>query len=305
MSLISKIKKAAAKKQTASNAKANVTAQAVIETPRNITTTAERQFTVGGKLTAGDFNKIRGVVGKLFTDAGLRDEWLQAVKANEIGNSKVVSEKLGTYDPEFKRLHVAIQDTFSNAGRPELASEFAQTVPTYTSNAHPVDYIATLLKGASHPLATAATDNQYKALEPLKPMMADALTSQGIAAPGSISDLSQLFYNKFIAKEQGVEALNFDTMQAGDQYHADEAVTNAIVTYVKTLADRKAAGDTTLSKLQDKIATAGLNVQSKLTEGVKAEVNRDIGATITGNTRTIMIVAAVGVAVLLFLAARK
>lgn len=281
----------------------SIIAKTVVKTPR--TDNPKAVTMIGGKVTAAQFNKIRGVIGKLFTDAGLQKEWMLAVKENNIGNNGVLSQKFSSYDEEFGRLHKAVQDTFKNAGRPELANEFAATVQTYTATKHPVDFIATLLKGAGSPASMAATDNQYKVLAPFRPLMEEVLTAKGINPPKGMADLTQVFYNTFVAKpDSGRPVMNFDDMLPTDSYHVDEAVVNAVVGYVKELSDKKASGET-LPKFQDKIATLGLNVQAGLTKKTEEQVAQKVGETVITNRNNIMIITGVVLVVLAVLFFKK
>lgn len=276
----------------------------VTETPRRLGD-APMTVTIGGKLRWDELMKIRYAIGEMFKASKLWDEWTHSIRENGLGNTTVLREKFGSYDPEWKRLYTAVIDTFKHAGRNELATEFARTVASYTSDRHPIDYIATLLKGSSHPVSVAAQANQYLILEPFRNLMNETLQSKGIHPPSDIADLTQLFYNTFVAKTgSGVEPMNFDTMLPGDVYHADEAVLNAVVTYVKTLIDKKQSGQT-LPKVQDRIATAGISVQNKLTDEAKKEVEARVGETVVGNTKTILIVIAAVVVVVLFIAFKK
>lgn len=259
----------------------------------------------GQKTTAGELKKYRDVIGTLFNDAKVFDAWVDAVKINRLMNDSIVTEKFGTYDEEFGQLHKAVQDAFRMAGRPDLADSFGTTVAKYTSSYHPVDFIATLLKGASNPVSVQATANQYAMVEPFRTVMADALTSRGVAAPSDIATLTQLFYNTFIAKEGSENApMNFETMPPDQTYHADAAIVDAVVAYAQNLQNQKASGKQ-LSKIQDKIATAAEKVKQSLTATATAEVNKEIGGTITRNSKTIMIVAGVLLVVILYFAFKK
>lgn len=248
---------------------------------------------------------VRDAIGTLFQDAKIFQEWKDSVKANRLMNDDIVKEKFGSYDEEFAQLHKAVQDAFRLAGRPDLADSFGVTVPRYNSNLHPIDYIATLLKGASNPVSVAVQNDQYKVLEPFKSMMQESLINKGVAAPNEMAALTQVFYNTFVAKPGTEnEVMNFDEIHPSTMYHADEAVVNGVLSFVKTLADKKKNGET-LSPVQDKIANIGLKVEAGVVKGATDEVNKAVGEKITSNSKTILIVLGVLAAVVLYLAFRN
>lgn len=255
--------------------------------------------TIGGKVSWVPLLKFRDKVGRLFKEAGLFKAWREAIIVNSLTKNDMVSQQFTSYDAEWRRMHKAVADTFRIAGRDAVADQFVSTVPTYTSENHPIDFIGTLLKGASQ---STAGDKTYAILTPFKQVFKDVLQSKGIHAPDNMEDLSQLMYNNIVAKEE--ERMNFDTMQPGYKYHADEAVTDALVAYVKNLADRKASGDTTLSKIQDKIASAGIAVQDSLTKTATAEVNKKVGESVIGNAKTISIIAVILLILIIYLIAK-
>lgn len=252
---------------------------AVLTAPRNREIDEKKNRV--GKVSAKDLVIVRGVIGDIFLGNGLNDEYKTAIASNNLLNEDIAAEKFGkgAYDAEFKRLHKAVQDAFKNAGRNDLADQFGITVPVYTSAFHPVDFIATLLKGPNNKITKASTESEYGVLNPFKKVMQDTLIAKGIAAPNDIDVLTQLFYNTFVAKEEGNEPLNFDTITPGDMYHADDAVIAATIAYIKTLADKKQAGEV-LPVYQDKIATAGLQIQNELTNVATKEVENKIGAVV-------------------------
>lgn len=252
--------------------------------------------TVGGKVNWLPLLKFRDKVGRLFREAGIFKAWREAVIINNLTKDDMVSQQFTSYDPEWRRMHKAIADTFRIAGRDAVADQFVSTVPVYTSTTHPLDFLGTLLKGAGQSTSGQKT---YNILTPFKSVFQEVLRTKGIHAPDNMEDLSQLVYNNIVAKEE--EKMNFDTMQPGYKYHADEAVTDALVAYVKNLADRKAAGDTTLSKIQDKIATAGIGVQSSLTKVATDEVNKKVGESVIGNSQTIMIIVVIALILIIYL----
>lgn len=252
--------------------------------------------TIGGKVNWKSLLQFRDKVGRLFKEAGLFKAWREAIIVNNLTKNDMVSQQFTSYDPEWRRMHKAVADTFRIAGRDTVADQFQATVPVYTSEKHPIDFLGTLLKGAS---VSSTGDRTYAILSPFKAVFKEVLQTKGIHAPDNMEDLSQLMYNNIVAKE--TERMNFDTMEPGYKYHADEAVTEALVAYVKNLADRKAAGDTTLSKIQDKIATAGIEVQNKLTKTATTEVNKKVGESVIGNVKTIGIVVLLVLILIIYL----
>lgn len=273
-----------------------LTKEVVLSSPRN--GIPQSPQSPGQKNKADKLKMVRDAIGNLFSGSGLFTEWKDSVKANLLMNDDIASEKFGTYNDEFARLHKAVQDAFRLSGRPDLADSFGTTVPQFNQGLHPIDFIATLLKGASNPLSKAAAGNVYAILEPFKTMMQDALTSKGVAAPSDMDTLTQIFYNTFVAKPGSEnEVMNFDTMNPGTMYHVDEAVVNSVVTFVKTLADKKTNGEQ-LSSIQDKIANIGLKVQSGLTQAATDEVNKKVGEKVTTNSKTILIIAVIAIAII-------
>src|SRR5690349_9870931 len=244
-------------------------AEIIISTPRVVEAAV---LDNNMKVTASRLKQVRQTIGNLFADCKLSGEWLDSVKANQLMDSDIVNEKFGNYDAEFSRLYSAVKDTFRLAGRPDLADQFSITVPVFTSNQHPMDFIATLLKGASNPVSLASQNNQYALLAPFKSLMQEVLVSKGIAAPHDMPTLTEIFYNTFIGGTgDATPKMSFDTMSPSTRYSADQALVDAVVGYVKAMADKKKAGET-LSTIQDKIANVGLKVESGLTKAATSQV---------------------------------
>lgn len=280
-----------------------ITKEVLLSSPRNGVPVAPSAPSQKNK--ADRLKIVRDAIGNLFADSKIFTEWKDAVKANQLMNDDIAIEKFGSYNDEFARLHKAVQDAFRLAGRPDLADSFGTTVPQYNVGLHPIDFIATLLKGASNPLSQEAADNEYKVLNPFKSMMQEVLVEKGIAAPNNMNSLSKLFYNTFVAKPGSEnEVMNFDTMNPAMMYHADEAVVSGIVSFVKNLTERKKTG-AQLSPIQDKIASVGLKVEAGLTKTATEEVNKTIGETVTTNAKTISIVAAIVILIVLYFMFRK
>lgn len=258
----------------------------------------------GGKLSAKPLFRTRERIGKLFTEAGLKKPWMDSVGINRLMNNDIASEQFSSYADEWRRLHKAVGDTFRLIGRDQVADQFTTAVPAYTAEQHPIDFIATLLKGRNNPISVSATEKRYSMLSPFRKVLSDVLQSTGTAAPADIDDLAQVFYNKFVAKDDDSK-MDFSKMDASQSYHADESLTTAVVSYIKSLSDRKAAGDTTLSKLEEKIANTGLSVQKNLTSIAETEVNKKVGESVIGNSKTILIVAVAILGLLLYLIFKK
>lgn len=257
------------------------------------------------KVSSTRLKQVRQTIGNLFADCKLSEEWLDSVKANQLMDSNIVNEKFGNYDAEFSRLHKTVQDTFRLAGRPDLADQFSITVPVFTSNQHPMDFIATLLKGASNPVSLASQNNQYAVLEPFKSLMQDVLISKGIAAPNDMATLTEIFYNTFIGgTNDATPKMSFDTMSPSTRYSADQALVDAVVGYVKDMANKKKAGEQ-LSTIQDKIANVGLKVESGLTKAATTQVNQEVGGVVVKQSKWIALGIGVVIIVLIYFMVKK
>lgn len=248
-----------------------------------------------GKISAKRLLTVRAVIGDIFKAKGLFNEWKSAVIANGLLNSDIVSEKFGAnaYAGEWKALHKAVQDAFRNAGRTDLADTFVQSVPVYTEAFHPVDFIATLLHGSTHPISRNAAKNAYSVLEPFKEVMTVSLLNKGMGAPPSMDNLTQVFYNTFVANSQdGPQAMNFDTMTPGEVYNAEDDVIKAVATYLKSLADKKEAG-VPLSSTEQRLADATVKVSNTLTEQARNSIEEKVGEKVL-NTTTVVIAIVIG-----------
>lgn len=308
MSLLNKVKSKALANKVLRD---KLTVKETVMLPRSITTSvkpsiAQMANQVGGKVNSANLIRVRNTIGRLFETSNLNKfAWKEAVQKNGLMNPDILAEKFGSYNAEFARLHKAVEDAFRFADRNDLAQDFLITVPQFTEKVHPVDYIATLLKGASNKLSVKAAENQYAVLAPFFPTMREVLKAKGLASPSNNDELTQLFYNTFVAeKNSNYEPMNFDTMLPSEIYYADEAIVNAVLAYVKTLSDKKAAGEV-LPKTQDKIATAGLQVQERLTEVAKQEVNKEVGGFVLGQSKTILIIGVAVAALIIYLFLRK
>src|SRR5690348_17643937 len=112
-----------------------------------------------------------------------------------------------------------------------------------------------------------------------------SLVSKGIAAPHDMPTLTEIFYNTFIGgSSDAMPKMSFDTMSPSTRYSADQALVDAVVGYVKTMADKKKAGDT-LSTIQDKIADVGLKVESGLTKAATTQVENEVGGVVVKQSK--------------------
>lgn len=265
------------------------------------------------KISNGELMKTRNKIFSIFAGMGLTPETGalgDAVKSNHMASNDIASNKIGrvnAYDEEFKRLYKMVVDTFNNAGRPDLAKEFSMSVGPFTSDKHPVDFIATLVKGAGSKIAVKIQEKKYDILFPFAQTMKDSLTAKGISAPSNIEDLTQLFYNNFVAVNspynfERFEQMDFLNMKPG--HNLDEAVTGAVIAYIKGLQEQKNEGKT-LPKVLDKIATTANKVQDELTVQAKAEVSKEVGTKILDNWKVIAVVAVIIVGLLIYFFTRK
>lgn len=239
----------------------------------------------------------------LFETSGLsKDDIKNLLTKYNLVTSAIPKQKTESYNKEFADLWQFTNEALGLI-RPELSEKFRMNVPVYDEKNHPVDFVATLLKGASHPVVVKAEANRYQMLEPLKPLMKEILISKGIAAPDNTADLARLFYNEIIAKKNTeTPPLNFDDLPVENLYHLDESIVNAIVTYANDLALRKQAGEQ-LPKFADKIATKTMQIKQQLGSEAEKVVAQEVGQTVVKNSPliiTAVLAVIVLVAVLLF-----
>lgn len=70
-----------------------------------------------------------------------------AMGANRMWHADIPKNKIGSdYSEEWRRLWQAVVDSFTNMGRPDLATWFTMNVPIYTTTVHPIDVIDQLLR---------------------------------------------------------------------------------------------------------------------------------------------------------------
>jgi len=261
-----------------------------------------------GKVGQGKLIATRSAIGNIFNANPKYSEalWKKSVQFNRLMNQDIPKEKVNdNYDAEFERLYKAVVDTFTEAGREDLAREFQLTVPKYNSVAHPIDFIATLVKGASSKEAKAGQRDQYKMLRIFKPLMKRILNEKGKASPDDIETLTQLFYNEVVAKNGGTyEPMDFESMRPAEMYHVDESVVKSVTVFIKDLADRKESGEV-LPKFLDTIASEGIKVKETLKETAKEEVNKEVGAAVVDNSKMLMIGGVVVLLVLGFVLFKK
>lgn len=246
-----------------------------------------------GKLTARRLLAVKSVIGDIFNADGLRNEWMTAIAGNKLLPTDILVEKFGAdaYAGEWKALHKSVQDAFRNAGKATLADEFATSVPVFTEQYHPIDFIATLLHGPNNVISRNASKNAYSVLEPFKDVMVTSLLNKGMGAPPSIDTLTQVFYNTYVAGgEDGPNKMNFDTMKPAQVYHAEDDVIKGVVTYLKSLADKKQAG-VQLTSGEDRLAAATIKVSEQLTNEGKKEIKQKVGDAVLSNTGIIIGIA--------------
>lgn len=247
----------------------------------------------------------RDKIFDMFKKAGFKSALDQAVSTHKMTHKDIPNQKVGSsYNPEWKRLYNMVTDTFKHMGREDLANAWQSTVPVFTTTEHPIDFIATLLSGGYNPVSVKASVQNYSVLTPFGASMKKALESKGIYPPSNIEDLTQTFYNNFIAKMgSDYEALNFDEIHPMNDAYVDESVINAVVSYFTDLQARKNSGEV-LGKTQDMLATTANRVQDKLQDVALNQVKKEIGGSILDNP---WIIAAVFGAVILlaFIALRR
>lgn len=257
--------------------------------------------------TRDNFMLTRNTLLRLFQDAGLTVSQVNALlKKYNLLESTIPSKKLGAdYTPEFKRLWQLSNEGFALLVRPDLAEKFRNNVPVWTEQNNSIDFVATLLKGANNPISKKAANDKYAKLRPLVNVLKSALKDKGVYPPDSLPELVEVFYNTFIAQAQTeTPPLNFEGMDAITKSHLDESLVDAIVTYANGLAQRKQAGET-LSKTQDKIANATLDVKDKLAEKAEKQVAQEIGGQIVSNYKWLIPVVIGVVLLIVYLALRK
>lgn len=251
------------------------------------------------------FKAAGGVYSKPLSDGKTPIE--KAIILNKLTHADVANQKVASnYDAEWARLHKAVKDAFTLAGRSDLANQFELNVPKWTAAKHEGgDYVATLLKGASSGPAVAGQNDRFAILKPFRGLMEDALTVKGVKSPPDIGDLTQLFYNNYVAgKDAATPVIAFDEMPPSMVYHVDESIVNAVVAYFKSLADRKKSGET-LPKTLDRLAEGTLKVEASLTDKVKEGVAGEIGKGIMNNSTVIIIAVVVALILIVWLIAKK
>lgn len=264
-----------------------------------------------GKSTSRELMATRNKILSMFGAVGLHPESaviISALADNQLKSGNVPIEKVGdNYNAEWARLHQMVKDLFVGLGRKDLAQSFATSVPIYTAGNHPIDFIATLLKGAGSPEAVKAQEGKYAVLVPFAEVMQNSLVSKGIAAPGNIEDLSQLFYNNFVAQKSNYNLENWeqiDFLSLPPGHNLDDPAVDAIITYVKGLQEQKNEGKQ-LPKVLDQIATTANSVQDSLTKQAKVEISKEVGSTVIKNSQIILIVAMALAGLIFWLLMRK
>lgn len=121
-------------------------------------------------------------------------------------------------------------------------------------------------------------------LSAVRPVMEAGLRQNGSVPPSDLTSLSDQFYNEIVVP--GTNAYESDNL--------DDAVTNAILSFVATLAAKKQAG-VPMNPVYEKIATATEKVKEKVEEQVKTQSGNALGNWIIDNpVASVLIVIVVG-----------
>lgn len=145
----------------------------------------------------------------------------------------------------------------------------------------------------------------YTVLLPLAPIMGAALKDKGFTPPKNLQKRSELFYNEIVAKKNSKFApIDFDSLDSSFQDNIAPAIVPPIIAFVKELMALKKAGKK-LNAAQDKIAKAGIAVESKLKEEAKAEVAGETGKFVLKNSPIILVAFSVIVIAIVVLVAKK
>ena len=259
-------------------------------------------------VTKDKLMQTRNAILSLLESGGLTYTQINGLlKKYGLIDSTVPAKKLvpQNYNAEWANLWKLTNEAFVLMLRPDLAEKFRANVEVFTEDKHPIDYVATLVKGVSHPIAVKAEEDRYAKLKPLVPVLKGALKDKGIYPPDGLSELAQLFYNVFIAQEgTDMQPMNFDTIDPAWKSHLDSSIVDAIVAYANDLANRKQSGEV-LGKTADKIATTTIEVKEKLAEKAEEQVGAEIGKKLVANKTVIFAVVGVVVLVLIYKAFAK
>ena len=253
--------------------------------------------------------KTRNKIISLFksTSPDLQDDTISSlIKQFGLVSDTIPAKRIDqNYNDYWANVWQLTNALFLAVGRPDLSELFKFNVPVFNEESHSVDFIATVLKGASSREAQTASQKRFELLLPFKNAMRDALLTKGISSPGDLESISELFYNTFIAEKNGVnKPLDFDTIDPVNKMHLDESLTDAIVTYFNSLAIRKQNGEV-LPKALDQMASTTIQVKESLGQQAIRQVNEQIGAKLTGNTWIIWAVIAAVIGLLIWAFVRK
>lgn len=233
-------------------------------------------FALGAAL--GSIGDIAGGIGSIFGGGGggkkmskkqfyaQRDEFVALAEAS----GKPVNSLPGK--PFDKFSHSVIKDSPFKDYTDEWKN-FMRSVATY----YP-EFVLPDGSIAAAPIKPAAAVNQIKELDPA---IDKALREIGAGVPNDQHDKLQLFADKIVGPGTA-------TNLSGQ---GSEALSNAAIEFIATLADKKRAGET-LPPIYDKIAGAALRTQDKLESKVRQGAEQKIGGFVMSNGAMIGIAAA-------------
>lgn len=162
----------------------------------------------------------------------------------------------GTYRPEFKEVATA-----------QMNQALGQQAPTTVTQT---------------PAQAKAV--QMTLLSGVRPIMEGGLKQNGSVPIQDLELLTQQFYNEIVAPSTSSYEID----------HVDEAVANAVLTFIATIAAKKAAGEA-LNPVYEKIANVTQKVQEEIGSHVKTQSGNVLGNWILDNPfASVLIVIVVG-----------
>lgn len=242
-------------------------------------------------------------------------------EAHRLAQKDIPNKKLGgNYNAEYKRLYEYVIDQFNRNGKPELAEIFERTVPVFDENNHDVSVIRELLQGkvratpeqpqaqdiaselANQNIQLAAKQSDIAArpssatssviLKPFVPLMRKGLSDAGFVPPSGIDPLATMFYEKIVKPA---------SQYTFDANYLDEAITNAILTFVATLQQKREAGEQ-MNSVYTKIADTATALQEKTKNVARDAAGNKIGGFVLDNAMLLGIGVA---AIVLIMLAKK
>jgi hypothetical protein len=153
-------------------------------------------------------------------------------------------------------------------------------------------------------------------LQPLRPVMIKGLKKEGVSASikTPIIDLANLFYKNVVRKNNSsFEEIDLNNLSDydGDNFAvAISAVVSGIIAFIKGVKKKKASG-APLSKAEETIAEGTEAVEAKIEESAEDEAASQIGETVMSgaqslaNPKTLLILGAGVLAIVIFFAMRK